>query len=186
MSNNLPKPFRRVSTEVARRMNRKKRAFLSAFERSLQVTAAAAAIRVSSATVYRWRRDRSDPEFAKAFDEIAAAICDVAESETIRRAIFGVEKIVRFQGEPVGTETVYSDALLMQLNRARNPLYKESGGVNVSVHGDNVGVAILPMQAPSEEEWEAQSRKLVEMQNRISAGVTIEGKAEVVEIKRGS
>jgi hypothetical protein len=181
--------MRRVSIAVARRMNRKKRAFLSAFEKSLQVTAAAASVRVSPATVYRWRRGKSDPEFEKAFDEIAATIADVAESETIRRAIYGVEKAVRFQGEVVGTEVVYSDALLMQLNRARNPLYKESGGVNVNVHGDNVGLAILPMQAPSEEEWEAQSKALTAMQNRVSEGVTIEGKAERVDegakIKRG-
>lgn len=81
----------------------------------------------------------------------------------------------------------HSDALLMQILRARKPEYRETGGAIVNVN-QNVGVAVFPAAPLSEAEWEENARQLTVMQNRVAAGIIVEGEAERVDesgIKRG-
>lgn len=78
-------------------------------------------------------------------------------------------------------------ALLRGLKTDR---YREAGGGAINVNVNQFGIAVLPVEALCAEDWEDQSRGLMDMQNKIAqaAGETIEGSAEVLRsepIKRG-
>lgn len=96
-----------------------------------------------------------DAEFRAAWDEaVQVAHDDVLEPEAIRRAVEGHEKDVYYKGEIVGTELVHSDTLLMFLMRGTRP---EKYRDNIKVEGTinhKVGIAVLPLTAPSLEDWE--------------------------------
>ena len=77
---------------------------------------------IERSTAYRARH--ADEDFAKAWEEAMEAGVDRAEQEAMRRAVQGVEKAVWHQGVPVGTETVYSDALLGKVLAARRKAYR--------------------------------------------------------------
>lgn len=73
-----------------------------------------------------WRAREADPEFAKAYDEAMEAGIDRAEQEAFRRAIEGTKKGIWHQGVLVGSETVYSDAMLgLILKGRRKAVYAE-------------------------------------------------------------
>jgi hypothetical protein len=97
-----------------------------------------------------------DPEFARQWDEALMASNDVLEAHAIERATVGVEEPVYYQGEVVGTKRVASDGLLTTLLKARKPdTYSEKREVRGSInHNVKVGVAIIPMLAPTNEDWE--------------------------------
>jgi hypothetical protein len=71
------------------------------------------------------------------------------ESAAIDRAVNGVEKAVYYQGEVVGYETQYSDALMNTILKARVPGYNPDSNVN---HNHTVQVQIMP-RANTYEEW---------------------------------
>src|SRR5215468_7479743 len=61
-------------------------------------------------------------------------VAEILEDEAIRRAVEGVPKGVHYQGQECGTETVYSDGILMFLLRGANPeKYRERTGVSGKV-----------------------------------------------------
>lgn len=133
---------------------RKRRRFLETLRRTGRVGKSAESAGYTS-SMYLRRLYHTDKEFAKEWDEaLAVAVDDVLEPEAWERAVNGVEKNVMYKGEVVDTEVVKSDALLMFLMRGNKPdKYRE----NVSVSGTinhKVGIAVLPMTAPSMEEWE--------------------------------
>ncbi len=66
-----------------------------------------------------WKLREADPEFAKAYDEAMEAGIDRAEQEAFRRAVEGTKKGIWHQGVLVGSETVYSDAMLALLLKGR-------------------------------------------------------------------
>lgn len=82
--------------------------------------------------VYRYANE--DPEFEKAMLVAQEAAVQKMESEADRRGMHGVQKDVYYQGEVVGQETVYSDALLMMRLKALKPdKYRE----RLDVTGDD-------------------------------------------------
>lgn len=107
-----------------------------------------------------------DAAFAKAWDDaLQIAHDDILEPEAIRRAVEGFEKDVYFKGEVVGTELVHSDQLLMFLMRGANPnKYRENVNINGHIsHTHKIGIAVLPLTAPSMEAWEVAA---VEVHNK--------------------
>jgi len=80
-----------------------------------------------------YRRRKSDPEFAAAWEEALEIGLDVLESEALRRAMHGDEEPVFYQGQQVGVVRKRSDALLMFLLRTRRPAkYRERVGLEVA------------------------------------------------------
>ncbi len=65
-----------------------------------------------------------DADFKRDFEKVRDDAIELAEDELRRRAIDGVDKGIWFQGERVGTEKVYSDALLRVLLAAHRKRYR--------------------------------------------------------------
>lgn len=74
---------------------------------------------VGRTTVYEWRAN--DPGFAAKMEVVETEITEILENHAMQRATEGVRRSVFFQGQAVGTENEYSDALLMFLLKARAP-----------------------------------------------------------------
>ena len=99
-------------------------AFLAALSEVPVVSRACAAVGIDRSTAYKSRD--GDPEFAQAWDDAMEAGVDKAEQEAFRRAVEGTEKGVWHMGALVGTEKVYSDALLgLILKGRRKSVYAE-------------------------------------------------------------
>lgn len=91
--------------------------FLAALREVPVVARACEACGIERSTAYR-RRD-SDPEFAAAWDDAMEQGIDKAEQEAFRRAVEGTDKGVWHMGTLVGSERVYSDALLALILKGR-------------------------------------------------------------------
>lgn len=88
------------------------------------VSRACAAVGIDRSTAYK-NRD-ADPAFADAWDAAMEDGVDKAEQEAFRRAVEGTDKGVWHMGRLVGTERVYSDALLgLILKGRRKKVYAE-------------------------------------------------------------
>lgn len=48
--------------------------------------------------------------------------------------------------------------------------YREAGdgAINVNVNANDYGLTVLPKEAPSEADWEAQFLRLTDMQNKVA------------------
>lgn len=103
-----------------------------------------------------YARKRADKDFAAAWAVALEMAGDVFEAEAARRAVEGVTKDIYYKGEVVGHEQQYSDGLLGKLlDGAKPDKYapkKEKSDVHVQI-----GVAVIPMTAPSVEAWEKQA-----------------------------
>jgi hypothetical protein len=106
------------------------RAFLEAYQRTGQVSAAAAHAGVSRMTHYR--RLKTDRVYATAFRVAEEQVGQELEDEAIRRAVTGVKRPVTYRGKLVRVgrrilyQVEYSDMLLLQLLRRFRPnLYRE-------------------------------------------------------------
>jgi hypothetical protein len=109
------------------RRPRTKAAFLAAYAREGNVTAAAAATGIKRQTHQSWLED--DDLYRRKFAAAGDEATDALEAEARRRALHGVEEDVYHEGRVVGTRRVYSDPLLMfLLSRARSPLPPASPG----------------------------------------------------------
>jgi hypothetical protein len=104
--------------------------FLAAYAQCHTVTEACAAASIARQTA-RERR-RSDPEFARMWDEVVEADTEVLEREAFRRAALEHERPIYQGGELVGTERVFSDNLLMFLLKSRRPeVYRDNAHVEL-------------------------------------------------------
>ena len=112
-----------------------RRAFIEWLKATGNVTLAATGAGVARQQAYR-TRNRSKA-FRRSWDEALEQAVDLLEGEARRRAT-GVKRDVWYAGEKVGSESVYSDTLLMFLLRAHRPhLYRD----NVKVeHSGGMGV----------------------------------------------
>jgi hypothetical protein len=114
---------------------------------------------------------RNDEEFAEAWDHALESAAHVLEEEIWRRAHDGVLEPIFYKGEVAGYKTNYSDTLAMFILRGLKPgTYRDNargGDVNVSF-----GIAVLPMTAQSEEQWENRAVLMHKEQKMI----TIEAK----------
>jgi hypothetical protein len=95
------------------------------------VSRACAAIELTRARAYEWRR--VDPVFALAWDEAVELGTDELEEEARRRAFAGVDEPVFYQGEECGAVRKYSDTLLIFLLKGRRPdKYRERVTIDVN------------------------------------------------------
>lgn len=96
---------------------------------------------------------REDEDFAEQWDLALEGAKAVLEAEATRRAVEGVLEPVFFKGTVVGYKTNYSDTLLLARLKRLDPGYRDnrsgSGDTNI-----NFGVAILPMTAKNDDDWE--------------------------------
>lgn len=101
-----------------------KPAFLAALAEVPVIQHACNAVDINRSTA--WRAREADADFAQAWDEAMEAGVDKAEQEAFRRATVGFDKGVWHQGALVGSERVYSDALLaLILKGRRKTVYAE-------------------------------------------------------------
>lgn len=94
-----------------------KPAFLAALREVPVVSRACEAVGIERSTAYR--AAEADPELRLAWDDAMEEGIDKAEQEAFRRAVEGTDKGVWHQGTLVGSERVYSDALLALVLKAR-------------------------------------------------------------------
>lgn len=98
--------------------------FLAALREVPVVSRACDAVGIERSTAYRARE--ADEQFAKDWDDAMEVGVDRAEAEAFRRAVEGTEKGVWHQGMLVGTERVYSDALMsLVLKGRRKKIYAD-------------------------------------------------------------
>jgi hypothetical protein len=101
-----------------------KPAFLASLREVPVVSRACGAVGIERSTAYRARE--VDVAFASSWDDAMEEGIDKAEQEAFRRAVDGTEKGVWHQGSLVGSERVYSDALLaLVLKGRRKTVYAE-------------------------------------------------------------
>lgn len=168
------KPTKESIAQV--RAERKRAKFLETLAQSGKVAFSARAAGFKDAMqLYHYRRDHE--EFAKAWAEAENVAADLLVDEAHRRAVEGIDVPVHYKGEVVGYTKEYSDQLLMCLLRAKRP---DQFGNNVQVSGaisHAIGVAILPMRAPSMEDWERAMVEVKENQKLLTPG---EGEKKVL------
>ena len=132
---------------------RKKKIFLDVLRRTGKVVQSAQAAGYSDSSYLRKLR-RDDESFAAEWDEALEAGMDRLEDEAVRRGVEGVEEPVFYRGDIVGYKLNYSDQLLMFMLKAGRPdKFAERKKIEGHIDG-KIGVALLPMTAPSMEEWE--------------------------------
>ncbi len=161
---------------------KKRRVFLDVLAQTGRVAEASRACGYTdTATLQKFRRN--DEDFAEAWDYALEAAAHVLEDEAIRRATEGVLEPVFYKGQVAGYKTNYSDPLLMFILRGLKPgTYRENargGETNI-----NFGIAVLPMTAQSEEQWENRALLMHDQQKTI----TIEAKPvenQMARITRG-
>lgn len=161
---------------------KKRKTFLSVLAQTASVKEAARACGYTdTSTLQKFRRN--DEEFAEAWDYALESAAHVLEDEAIRRAKDGVLEPTYYKGEIVGYTTKHSDALIMFLLRGLKPgVYRDNargGDTNI-----NFGIAVLPMTAKSEDQWEKRALLMHDEQKTI----TIEAKPvenQMARIKRG-
>lgn len=161
---------------------KKRKVFLSVLAKTGRVAEAARAVGyLDTATLQQYRRN--DEEFAEAWDNALDAAAHQLEEEAIRRATEGVLEPIFYKGAVAGYKTNYSDTLLMFILRGLKPgVYRENqrgGDTNI-----NFGIAVLPMTAQSEDQWEQRALLMHSKQETI----TIEAKPvenQMARIKRG-
>jgi len=164
------------------RMSRKKRSkFLELLARTGRVGVSARAVGYTS-TAFLQKMRRDDDDFAADWDLALSAAADHLGDVAIERAENGVMEPIMYKGDVVGHKVNYSDSLLMFVLRKLDPSYRDSarfGDTNI-----NFGVAILPMTAPSDGEWEERTQLMHSKQTVIE----LEAKPvenQLMRIKRG-
>ena len=160
---------------------KKRRVFLDILAKTGKVAEAARACGYTdTATLQAFRRQ--DEDFAEAWDFALESAAHVLEEEGWRRAQDGVLEPVFYKGKVAGYKTNYSDTLLMFMLRGLKPgVYRENqrgGETNI-----NFGIAVLPMTAQNDEQWEQRAVLMHDQQKTI----TIEDKPvenQMARIKR--
>ena len=156
-------PYANSRTMLAKK---KRKVFLRVLAQTGKVVEAAKACGfVDTSTIQRYRRE--DEDFAKDWDVALQAAANVLEEEAIRRATEGVLEPVFYKGDVVGYKTNYSDSLLMFVLRGLKPdTYRESargGETNI-----NFGIAVLPMTAKDDDQWEQRAQVMHSEQKTIT------------------
>lgn len=122
-----PAKRRKAPFRTNKDYDRVTRTFLKALAVDGNVTRAAAAAKTSKQTLKEWRD--KDAQFRYDWDMAVDAVADMLESEAIRRAVQGVDKVVVSGGKVVlddntkqpMVEKVYSDGLLTLLLKGAKP-----------------------------------------------------------------
>lgn len=107
-----------LTTTPAKRLSVKQRAFLAAYAKCGNLTAAAELAKTSRRNHYDWL---AKDEYRAAFDAAHEEACDVLETEARRRAVEGTERPVYQGGKQVGKVREFSDVLLIFLLKGARP-----------------------------------------------------------------
>lgn len=156
-------PKEKTNVIIARK---RRRAFLAALAKTggRVMEAALAAGYTDTSALQKFRRENE--EFAEEWEHALEAGTDMLVDEVVRRAIDGVHEPQYYKGEVVGYTLKYSDALLMFQIRARRPeQYRETargGETNI-----NFGIAVLPMTASNEADWQNRALLMHDRQTPI-------------------
>lgn len=164
---------------------RKRAKFLDILAQTGKVAESARAVGFTT-TAYLHKIRREDEDFAELWDQAIEAAGDVLEAEAHRRAVDGIVDNLYYKGEIVGQKLLYSDQLLMFLLRGTRPekYNQHGGGAQINV---KFGVAVLPMTAPSEAEWEAKAIAMHNDQTVISLSEEDKDAAPTpLSLKRGN
>jgi hypothetical protein len=114
------KVARRGRAATAKKVQRvRKTTFLDQLRRTGNVTVACAQSGVPRTVVYEWRSE--DIDFKIGWEQAIDEAADLMEAEAWRRGVQGVTREIYHQGAVVGSEQVYSDALLIFLLKAARP-----------------------------------------------------------------
>lgn len=97
----------------------KKAAFLAAYAKTGNISAASRAADIWRGSHHAWLKD--DAEYAAAFAEAKEQAIETMEAEALRRATLGTEEGVWYKGKRVGTERRMSDTLLIFLLKGARP-----------------------------------------------------------------
>ncbi len=127
----MPRKARKTGRPPGGNLDHLKGPFLEALRVKHFVTQACDLAGVGRSAVYEWRE--SDPDFAKAMDEVKERMIDMARAEAFRRAHDGVDEPVTVAG---GREVVkrYSDGLLAKILQAHDPAFRENAGAAASIN----------------------------------------------------
>ncbi len=146
-------------------MSKKKRkAFIACLAEDGRVTEAAKSVGFAT-TQHLHKLRREDEAFAEEWDGALQSAGDKLKDEAVRRARDGVLEPDYYKGEVVGYTLKFSDTLLMFMIKQNDPTFRDTGrggGVNI-----NFGVAIMPMQAKSDEAWESRALEMHDGQELI-------------------
>jgi len=120
--------------------------FIRTNGRYMRLAADAAGVNQSTARHYIL----NDPEFAEQFDLALETFNHQMERAAWERAVEGKEEdIVNKDGEIVGTKTVYSDRLMVELLKSNHPeKFRETKQLDINVKG---GVLLIEPQKSSTE-----------------------------------
>lgn len=110
-----------------------------------------------------WHRRKNDEAFDQAVKDAIEHAADKLEQEARRRALEGTEKGVWHQGVQVGTERVYSDALLALLLKGRR---KDVFADRTELTGANGGP--VAMDSPARAARAAALLKLAQARKALS------------------
>lgn len=110
--------------------------FLAEFRETGNLRLACEAAKISRSTVERYRRE--DPQFAEAYAEAEEDAADNLEEAARVRAVDGVlRRRYDKDGNCIAEETVYSDALLALLLKARRPAkFRENSKIELEAKVD--------------------------------------------------
>lgn len=130
----------------------KRKRFIETLRQTGNVSAAARAIGVPRAKLYKKRK--ADKRFREEWHEAVEEALDNLEEEIRRRALEGTEKPVYYGGKKCGSITAFNDTLAMFLLKAKRP----------ATYGEGEG-------APGEDQISSEPRKkllkkLADMRNQ--------------------
>lgn len=143
---------------------KKRKAFIASLAENGQVMEAAKAVGYAT-TQHLHKLRREDEAFAEEWDGALMSAGDLLKDEAVRRARDGVMEPDYYKGEVVGYTLKFSDTLLMFMIKQIDPSFRDTGrggGVNISF-----GVAIMPMQAKSDDDWERGALEMHDGQELI-------------------
>lgn len=115
-------------------------AFITALQKTGNVSAACRKAKKSRKTVYELRNEATD--FAELWDSALEVATDSLELEARRRAATGTLEPVYYQGKKVGAMRRYSDTLLIFLLKAHRP-EKFRDNIDVTSGGQPIGVQFI-------------------------------------------
>lgn len=158
----------------------KRRAFLRVLAETGRPQVAAQEAGYADTSFLR-RLRREDDDFAREWDEAVEAAGDKFEDEAVRRGVEGVREPEYYRGQVVGFKIKYSDQLLMMLLKGAKPKkYSDKTQTDINVNG-KIGVAVLPMTAPSLESWEAAAVQMHDNQSLLDLEETEYQEVEATE-----
>lgn len=149
---------------------KKRRVFLDVLARTGRVAEASRAVGFTDTSTLQAFR-RGDEEFAEDWDNALQSAAHVLEEEIWRRAHDGILEPIYYKGKVAGYKSVYSDTLAMFILRGLKPgTYRDTQrGGDTTI---TFGIAVLPMTAQNDEQWE---QRAVQMHSEQKV-ITIEAK----------